>query len=691
MKVLRSWALAAALLALLVPAPLVALAASPVAPEDLFHLTYFSGALISPDGTHVLVVASKMDGPKNTYDRTIDLVDVATGAVVDATHGTQDGDYDWMPDSKSFVFVRAPEKQKPQLFSYTLADGKIAQLTHLDKGVSSPTVSHDGKHILLTITDTDPAADAYIDFAKAGFDPKDTQKKSDIRKIDQLFFESNGAGYTYDKHPHLWVVDADGSNAKQLTSGEYGEQGASWSPDDATIAFNSLRYESVDNGPNDVYFIAATGGTMHKMSSPLPANYGAFFSADGARYYLFRTDVKDSAELGAFVSAKPDGSDARVIVAKNRVSWGDSLLADMKEGGGLCAAPLPDNTHALLNVDGPGYANLRTIDLRSGTLRDLTPPKGEAWSCSVSKDGKSVAYLYSDALHPADVFVADTQTGAARQLTHVNDSYLASVQLSTPHTFTVKDRAGFNVQAWFLPALGAKPGEKRPTILNIHGGPETQFGDTFFQEFQLYASLGYNVVYADPRGSTGHGYAFEEALEHNYGDAMFEDVQAVMDTVVKRPDVDASRLAVLGGSYGGYATLWVVGHTNRYKTAIAERVVSNLMTENLGADFAGKNGLGGGYYGWGIPWSPASTAYAKMSPITYVGNVRTPLMILHSDDDTRTPLDQTLQEFTALKILGRPVEYVAVPNETHDLSRTGSPIHRVERLHLIMEWLARHL
>ena len=234
-------------------------------------------------------------------------------------------------------------------------------------------------------------------------------------------------------------------------------------------------------------------------------------------------------------------------------------------------------------------------------------------------------------------------------------------------------------------------GTKHPTLLDIHGGPETQFGETFFHEFQLYTSLGYNVVFSDPAGSTGHGYAFEEALENDYGDAMFRDVQAVMDAVVQRPDVDASRLAVLGGSYGGYATLWVISHTDRYKAAVAERAVSNLQSENLAADFAGKNGLGGGYYTWGPPWDPASTDYAKFSPLTYVANIHTPLMILHAENDTRAPIDQTLQEFTSLKVLGRTVEYVAIPNENHDLSRTGSPIHRVERLRLIVDWLKKYV
>lgn len=670
--------------------PLIA-SAAPVQPEDLFKLTFLSNASISPDGTRVLVEASRMDGPKDTYDRTIELVDVASGRLThNVTGRLGDGDFAWMPDGRSFVFVREVPKQKPQLYRYTLGTGAVVQLTHVKDGVSSPVPSHAGDRIALTVTEVDPPANAHIDFGKAGFTPKSSQKKSDIHIIDQLFFETNGQGYTYQNHQHIWVVKADGSDARQITSGQYSEGFDAWSPDDRTILFDSLRYEGVDSGLGDVYTIPSAGGAFRKVNSPLPSNGGVAFSNDGGQVYFLSGDVRDAAEQPALVAASADGSNRRVIVKRDTVGWGDTLLADMKEGGGLCGAPLPGTNALLLNMDGPGYSNLRRLDLTTGSFSDVTPAKGEAFACTVSRNGGRVAYLYSDFTHPADVYVADLNGGQPRRVTNVNGAYLASVTLSQPQEFDVKDPAGFTVQAWFMPAVGGA-GSKHPTLLDIHGGPETQFGDTFFAEFQLYTSMGYNVVFSDPAGSTGHGYAFEESLENNYGDAMFQDVQAVMDAAVRRPDVDAGRLAVLGGSYGGYATLWVIAHTDRYRVAVAERAVSNVQSENLAADFAGKNGLGGGYYTWGPPWDPASTDYAKFSPLTYVANVRTPVMILHSDEDTRAPIDQTLQEYTSLKILGRPVEYVAVPNENHDLSRTGSPIHRVERLHLILDWLARYL
>ncbi|MEO7202617.1 MAG: S9 family peptidase [Candidatus Tumulicola sp.] len=661
--------------------------AAPVVPEDLFRLTLVDSAALSPDGAYVLMETSRSNGPKNRYDRTIDLVNVATArTTANVTGRTADGDFAWTPDGSAFVFVRSMPKKKPQLYRYTIATKKIMQLTNIANGVSGPNFSHDGRHIVVTVTESDPAPNAHVDFTKAGFTPTADEKKSDIRTIDALFFETNGQGFTYQDHPHIWTVDADGSHPKQLTSGKWGEGFVGWSPDDRTIAFNSLQRESVDGGADDVYVMPSTGGTPQKIASMQQSNNGLSYLSTGELAWL-RGGVQDNAEQPELVISDTSGNQ-RVAVAKNTTGWGDSLLADMKEGGGLCGAPLPDGNF-VLNVDGPGYSNIRTLDTKTGTFSNVTPPRGEAWSCSTTRDGKSVAYLYSDFTHPADVWISSVSGGTPRQLTNVNAAWLAHATLSTPQEFSVQSTSGRTVQAWFMPAIGGSG--PHPTLLNIHGGPETQFGDTFFLEFQYYAGLGYNVVFSDPAGSTGHGYAVTEALENDYGDAMFQDTQSVMDESVKRPDVDPNRLGVTGGSYGGYATLWVITHTNRYKAAAAERVVSFLQSENLDADFAGKGGLGGGQYVWGPAWDPASTSYAKFSPLTYVANVQTPLLLLHSELDTRTPIDQTLQFFTSLKILGRTVTYVDVPSETHDLSRTGSPIHRVERMHLLADWFARYL
>ena len=194
-----------------------------VAAEDLFKLNLLGQAAIAPDGAHSIVVEKHMDGPKNTYYSTILLVDNGTGVTIDATRGKHDGDFAWAPDSKSFYFVRADKKKTSQFFRYTVADGAISQVSHSKVDVGSPVPSNDGKRIAFIVTDTDPAPASYVDFAKAGFKPSKEEKKSDIRSIETLFYEGNGAGFVYDQHPHIWVMNANGTGAKQITSGKYGE------------------------------------------------------------------------------------------------------------------------------------------------------------------------------------------------------------------------------------------------------------------------------------------------------------------------------------------------------------------------------------------------------------------------------------------------------------------------------------
>lgn len=671
--------------------PLSAQAANhTVQAEDLFKIRYVGQPQISPDGKYVVYVVSTMNGSKDRYDTNLWLTDVASAHSRRLTSTGHDSGPTWSPDSSRIVFSRSVPKAKSQLYAYDIKRSGIKRLTHLKTGADSATFSNNGKLIAFSSTTTDEQPKAQINFAAAGFRPKKAQRESDVRTINTMHFQANGAGEINRYHQHIWLMNADGSNPRALTSGhEWSEGGVSFSPDDKTIAFNSLRRDDPYSGPVDIYTIAVGGGQMQKMASPEVANNLLAYGRKSHRVWYLRGGVQDPDQFPALISSDADGNGARETVGLNTIGWGDSLIADMKEGGGLCFNVLPDDTHVILNLDGPGYAKLVRMNTADGTTVDLTGSNGEAYGCSVSADGKTVAYDFADFAHPQEIYVVTAGSPKPRALTAFNAAYLKSVVLSKPQPISIKDAQGFDVQAWFMPAVGPKSGGRRPTILNIHGGPSTEFGNTFFHELQYYAGLGYNMVFSDPRGSTGHGYAFQEALVHHWGDAMLDDTNLVMDAVIKRPDVDPSRLGVTGGSYGGYATLWTISHTDRYKVAAAERVVSNLMSEQLVADFASTNGLGGPY-DWGQPWDPKNTLLAQ-SPLTYADRVHTPVLILHGTEDTRTPIDQTLQEFSALKILGRTTQYVEFPGENHDLSRTGSPIHRVERLHVLSDWMSRYL
>ncbi|MBV9408102.1 MAG: S9 family peptidase, partial [Candidatus Eremiobacteraeota bacterium] len=340
----------------------------------------------------------------------------------------------------------------------------------------------------------------------------------------------------------------------------------------------------------------------------------------------------------------------------------------------------------LSDVTARGATALTRFDTASGRASDLVARGDEIADCTADDALTAIAYVASDTTHPAEVYLYDPARNVSRKLTNLNAEYLRSTRIAPAQSFTVRDEEGFPVQAWFLPA-NVPRGTRAPTLLEIHGGPSSLFGNSFFHEIQMLAGRGYNVVYAHPRGSVGYGYAFEAALSKDWGDPMFRDEMAVVDAVAKRPEVDSTRLGVLGGSYGGYATLWMIGHTQRFKAALAERAVSDMTSAFLACDECSNISAS---YTFGNAWSNHD-AYWRMSPIASIADVKTPLLLLHSDEDTRTPLVNSDSWFTLAKSLDEPITYVQVPRENHDFNRTGEPVHRIERLHLIADWFAKEL
>jgi dipeptidyl aminopeptidase/acylaminoacyl peptidase len=662
--------------------------ARPVAPEDLLKIAFISNPQISHNGRLVAFVVTRLNGPKNTYLSNIWLADVASGNTWQLTRGDSDDDPQWSPDDATIAFSSG-RSEKGQIYRIRVSGGEAERLTNLPNGASSPQWSHDGSRILFSGSEKMATPNSPIDWKQAGFTPTDEQRKSDVRTIDVLHFRANGAGEIFTRHRHTWVMRADGSQPKALTSGNHwSEREAVWSPDDRTIAFSSTRVEDPYQFIQEIYAIPSAGGAMRQVRLPYHSNGQPTWSRSGNRLWYFASTQNDPASYPLLASATPDGADSRVVVPENSVAMYDAVLTDTREGGAGCG-PLfePHDKWFVAIVSVPGGTALRKFDAATGAQKTLVDRGDEIDACSMSDNGTRIAMTAGDSTHPSELFVVDTAGGTPRQLTSLNKSYLASVEVSPAEPFSVKDEAGFTVHAWFMRPPNAVAGRRYPTLLEIHGGPETEFGNSFFHEMQFLAGRGYNVVFSDPRGSVGFGYPFEAALAHNWGDPMFRDTMAIMDAVVKRPDVDGSRLGVLGGSYGGYSTLWIIGHTHRFKAAIAERAVSNMTSQYLAADYA--SGVSS-KYSFGNAWAQQAT-YWRLSPLAYVANVTTPVLIVHSDQDIRTPIDQSIQEYAALKVLGRTTEFVQFPRDNHDLSRTGEPLHRIERLHILANWFSKFL
>jgi dipeptidyl aminopeptidase/acylaminoacyl peptidase len=286
--------------------------------------------------------------------------------------------------------------------------------------------------------------------------------------------------------------------------------------------------------------------------------------------------------------------------------------------------------------------------------------------------------------------------GVERQLTNFTKLFAPSVGLTSPERFVARSKDGSEVEAWVMRPIGAEPGARYPTLLNVHGGPFTQYGNHFFDEFQMQAGAGYAVVYCNPRGSSGYSEAWGRAIRgpsaavdpgSGWGGVDYEDVMAAIETAVEQFDfIDPGRVGVLGGSYGGYMTSWIIGHTDRFKAACSERSVNDVGALELFSDIAGTF-----RHELGVDLFDAPEEYAHQSPMTYVQEMRTPLLILHSENDLRCPVDQADRLYVALRLLGREPEFWRFPGEGHELSRSGSPRHRVRRQEIILDFFDRHL
>jgi dipeptidyl aminopeptidase/acylaminoacyl peptidase len=410
--------------------------------------------------------------------------------------------------------------------------------------------------------------------------------------------------------------------------------------------------------------------------------------SDDGRLIAFAASVRRHADgyTDLMVVESIGGTPARRLTEDFAPTFEDSCIDDQRAGHGgphLCWSP--DSKEVYAQASGRGSTQLYAVPLATGKPRVIVGGPRRVYAFSIDRERRQVAMGCSDPGTPGDLFSAEVAGRGERRLTQVNAELFKEVQLARPEEFIFKGADGWDMQGWVMrPSGGAA---RPPAVLEVHGGPMAMYGWSFFYEFQLLAANGFAVVYANPRGSTGYGRAFSNAVVGDWGGKDYEDVMAGVDAAIAQGLVDGNRLGVGGGSYGGYMTNWAVGHTDRFKAAVTMRCVSNLAgmfgSSDLGwfliDDFMGA-----------VPWKDLDRL-TERSPITYVDRIQTPLLILHSDQDLRCPIEEGEQMFTALKFLGREVKMIRFEGQSHDLSRNGHPRSRVIRLHHIVDWFASHI
>lgn len=645
-------------------------------PQDITRIRLVSDPQISPNGWRVAFVVTTLSEEKDQYFSQIWVVESAGGEPRRFTTGQKrDTAPRWSPDGTRLAFISERDRQpKGQLYVMPADGGEPTRLTDLKHGVADPVWSPDGTHLAFL---------ARVGGWQEPEQEEERQQSKPVRVITTLKYKVNGEGFTYDRRPHLFVISADGGEPRQLTEGDFADVDPAWSPDGQLLAFASARHADRDyDNASDIWVIPIQGGEPRRVTDTVGPVGQPAFSPDGRTIaYLGHRYLNESGRNKRVFTVPVEGGKPTCLTmdldrtcAPFFASIGPQWSAD---GGWIMFAADDQGDITVYRVRAAGGAMPERII--AGT-RQVT-------GISATRDGSVLAFTATDPVSPAEVFLCQADGSDERQLTDLNRAWTAEVALSRPERFRY-ERAGCQLDGWIVKPFGFEPGQRYPVLLNIHGGPHTQYGHNFFDEFQIYAGAGYVVIYTNPRGSQGYGEGFTRAVIGDWGGGDFADVMAGMDEALRRyPFIDPERLGVLGGSYGGFLTSWTVGHTDRFKAACSERAVNNTYTlfgtSDIGHSFSESQS---GY----LPWENMAW-YIEHSPLTYAQHITTPLLILHSEDDLRCPMEQAEQLFVALKKQRKEVLFVRFPEENHELSRSGKPRHRLERFRYILEWFTRYL
>jgi dipeptidyl aminopeptidase/acylaminoacyl peptidase len=644
-------------------------------PEDLTRIQFVTDPQLSPDGRRVAFVVTTLSEERDEYLSNIWVVDVAGGVPRRFTAGPRrDLEPRWSPDGSRLAFLsERTAKDKLQLYVMPADGGEATKLTALDNGVSAIAWAPDGARLAFV-----SAVGGYKE--PEGEDEK--RKSRPARVITSVKYRFNGEGFIYDRRPHVFVVSLDGASSTQITEGDFIDADPTWSPDGESLVFASARHGARDDDDaSDLWRVPAKGGTPQRLTATAGPVMLPAFSPDGRTIaFLARAELNAYGRNVQLFTVPSDGGQATCLSSALDRSCGALHVRPSwsPDGRSLTVATEDRGDIGLWRVAATGSAAPQRIVGGERVLNGF----------SASADGRTLAFAASRTVAPAEVFVCGADGGDERRLTDLNRAWVESVALSAPERFRFT-RAGFELDVWVMRPAGFVAGQRYPTLLNIHGGPHAQYGHNFFDEFQVYAGAGYAVVYTNPRGSQGYGEAFTQAVVGDWGGGDYADVMAALDEALARyPFIDSERLGVLGGSYGGFLTSWTVGHTKRFKAACSERAVNcqytMFGTSDIGHSFNVVE-LGGP-----LPWEDMAR-YIERSPLTYAKDMTTPLLILHSEDDLRCPIEQGEQLFVALKKLKREVSFVRFPGENHEMSRSGKPRHRLERFRHILDWFAKYL
>jgi len=663
---------------------------------DLFDFVWVGDPQISPDGSKVAFVRVTVNASKTNYDTSIWSVPTdGSSEAVRLTSGTRDTTPRWSSDGRYLAFVRAGETPSPtsapQVYLLPTSGGEAFQITNVPRGAGGPVWSPDGKWIAFG-SSANPE-----DIAKQGKPPTPGERESDVRVITRAVYRSDGGGYNDPTRPnHLWVVPTpsnpgEKSSPKQLTSGQFSEGNFTWAADNSRIYFATNRNAEpyYETAKTQIYSVAPTGGEPALLTR-LDMGVGALsLSPDGRRFAFVasasHTPVKSYTQPDLWVLDIAPNAQPKNLTTGFDFDIGSGLTGDQappRAAGGNLPIWSADGRAITVGFAKEGRLNLAAVDAASGGLTELTKGDQAVMSYRMSNDRSKLVYLLSTPTRVGDLFSAGPSGSNWRQLTRFNDALMAKLNLTEPDDVWYNSFDGKRAQTWIQKPPDFDPNKKYPLILNIHGGPHAAYGYVFSHEFQWMAAKGYVVVYPNPRGSTSYGQEFGNIIQHAYPGDDHKDLMLAVDETIKRGYIDVKKLGITGGSGGGVLTNYAVTQTDRFAAAVSQRDISNWASWWYTADFAQFQPA------WfrGAPFEDVE-GFRERSAITHVAKIKTPMMFILGEADWRTPPYAGGEElFRALKYRKIPTVMVRFPNEGHELSRSGQPWHRIERLQHIVGW-----
>jgi dipeptidyl aminopeptidase/acylaminoacyl peptidase len=671
----------------------ISASARPITEKDIFAFKWIADPQISPDGSQVAYTLVTVDEKNDRYQTAIWTVATTPGSAPRRlTNGPGDASPRWSHDGKMLAFVRAGERegrpQPGQIWVLRFDGGEPHAITSLRRGVSSINWSPVRNAIAFTVS-TKPD--------DIGEEKKSDEHVSDVRIINQAVYRANGAGYNdTERRSHVWVIDvsdAGNDKPKQLTTGNFSEGDVDWSPDGSRIYFTSERVNETyyDVRTNALYSIPATGGDMTKVASYDGAIGSYAISPDGSSVAFVGSmahPVQSHTESDLFIVSTTPGSQARNVTKTYDIEMLNGGVGgdQAPPRGGRGPRPMwsNDGKTLLMSTANEGTVNLSRVDVSSGKFTAWTQGKHTIGSYDIA-GGKTVA-LMSTPTMLGDLFNV-ANDGTLTRLTNVNEKLWGELTLTEPEEIWYSSFDGKKIEGWLQRPPDFDPSKKYPLIINIHGGPHSAYGYIFDHEFQWMAAKGYVVLYPNPRGSTTYGEGFANIIQYHYPGDDYKDLMAGVDAAIAKGYVDPKKLGVTGGSGGGLLTDWVIGQTDRFAAAVAQRDIADWSNFWYVADFT----LFQPTWFRKAPWEDPEDFKAR-SPITYIERVKTPLMLILGEADWRTPpMAGGEMMFRALKYRHIPTVMVRFPDESHELSRSGKPWHRVERLQNIVNWFDKWL